>query len=315
MTALPPGLHLNVSPSVYHADPAPRPSLSSTLARAILRSPAHCRHIMREPQHSAVFDFGSAVHTLVLGRGERVRVLSPEHDSYRTKAAQAERDAAYAAGEIPMLADFYAEVEAVADTVRDELAAFVCGNPFRDPARNEVVAIGEIDGVMCRTMFDSLGADGWAYDLKTTTDASEAAVKRAMESYGYHVQAAHYLDTYAAATQGQRLKGMRFVFVEKTAPHGVSVVQISESDAETTGWMVLARDQLAEARRLWAACVSADDWPGYPAEIIEIAPPPWAEARWETQRDVVRAIKPKPSEAAKAAAYAAGMPHELDGVE
>jgi hypothetical protein len=82
------GLH-RFAPEEYHRDPAPAPSLSSTLARVLLnQSPLHAwtasprLNPMWEPKDSATFDIGRAASGLgpitsnlsdVAGKGPRER--------------------------------------------------------------------------------------------------------------------------------------------------------------------------------------------------------------------------------------------------
>ena len=85
MDHLPPGLHFGLPDHVYHADPSPRPSLSSTLARVILdQSPLHAwtRHPRLNPFYESedrkTFDIGRAAHRAVLGAGGDYVAYPPE---------------------------------------------------------------------------------------------------------------------------------------------------------------------------------------------------------------------------------------------
>ena len=75
-TTLPPGIHYGVPAHVYHADPSATPSLSSSLARQLLRkSPAHAFASSPRldpgfvPEFKDSFDVGTAAHTAVLSAG------------------------------------------------------------------------------------------------------------------------------------------------------------------------------------------------------------------------------------------------------
>ena len=137
-----------------------------------------------------------------------------------------------------------------------------------------MAAIAEIDGTWCRAMVDSAPEDPAEplYDLKTTQDAAPEAVMRSIMTYGYDVQAAHYLDTWEAAT-GEKRK-FRFVFDEKEAPHEVAVVELGADTLD------LARRKVARAREMWRLCLSQDDWPGYPRGVHTIDLPEFFQSRW-----------------------------------
>ena len=313
MTALIiPGANPAVTPAQYHADALPpEPSLSNTLMGAMLRSPRHAwtQHPRLnpawKPRTSDAFDVGHATHAVVLGKGAgAVEVDAPD---WRGKDARAERDAIRAAGGIPLLPEQFAAVELMAASVRNILweTGRALAEVFEDKARNEIPHYAVLDGVICRAMPDHVGADGWLYDLKTTTDANPDAVKQSVASYGYARQAAHYLAVHAAAT-GERAKGMRFVFVEKSPPHEGCVVQLVDDEAAEDDWSRIAREECAVARRDWRACLDAGEWPGYRRAILEVGAPAWlalqSADRLAARPDAPRRDKPAPATLAKAAA-------------
>lgn len=307
-----PGIH-RIDPTAYHADAlTPEPSLSSTLAKKLLwQSPRHAWHASprlnpdHEPEVKDAFDIGSAAHTMLLSVGQRIHVV--DAGDWKKKAAQAERDEAREAGATPLLTAQFERVEAMTGAVIRRLHDAGLGTVFADAERNEVAAFAPIDGVWCRCMVDHRGADGWLYDLKTTTDASPEAIRRSVESYGYHVQAQHYVETWRAA--GGECRGMRFVFVEKAPPHEVAIVELVSDETEAGDWSVTAADMTASARRTWRACLDAGEWPGFPAQAMRVGARAFLDADWTNHRDVLAAMTPqrkdKPARAAleRAAAW------------
>jgi len=290
-TTLPPGIHYGISPAVYHADPCETPSLSSSLARKLLReSPAHAFASSPRldpgcvPEFKDSFDVGTAAHTAVLSAGESIRVIA--FDDWRSKDARQQRDEARAEGFTPLLEKDAAKVLEMAAEVKAALRRMGLGEVFSDPSRAEAVAIAEVEGAQCRAMADYIGADGWLYDLKTTTSAHYDAVTRTVESFGYHIQAAHYLDTFRAA--GMALKGMRFVFVEKNRPHCVSVVALDEAFVD------IGRSQTSLARKTWRRCLATGEWPDYAHPgIVEISPPIWMASQVEDRSHTLQALTPR----------------------
>src|SRR5690606_30614366 len=70
-TEVEPGVYDNVPSEVYHSDPVPGGSLSSTGARKLATEcPAAFKHWLDNPEPSKKeFDFGTAAHKVVLGDG------------------------------------------------------------------------------------------------------------------------------------------------------------------------------------------------------------------------------------------------------
>jgi len=105
----------------------------------------------------------------------------------------------------------------------------------------------------------------------TTRSAEPRAVARAVHEHGYHQQTEWYLR--GAQTLGLADEDAAFVFVfqEKDPPYLVTVVQLDD-DA-----LYVARERNRRAMELYADCVEADYWPGYPDDRIHtISLPAWA---------------------------------------
>ena len=277
---LPAGTH-DILAEVYHSDPCMEPSLSSTLARNILfQSPLHAwtasprLNPELEPVVKSAFEIGRAAHTALLSKGQLIHVMS--HDSYRTNAAKEERDEARAAGMTVLKLDEWAAVDAMVGAARSQIRAHGIGDVF-EYGRNELAHFAEIGGIWCRALTDCMhdGLDV-IYDYKTTASSAEpGAVIRTICSYGYDVQAAHYLDVVEAVT-GRTWK-FRFVMQEKEPPWALSVVEIDES------WLVTARKKVARARELWRMCLEKygdSPWPGYPSQIAVLSAPTWHDTSW-----------------------------------
>ncbi|RMD92589.1 MAG: hypothetical protein D6811_06670 [Alphaproteobacteria bacterium] len=280
-----PGIH-RIPEDVYHADPAPEPSLSSTLAREIIRhSPLHAwvKHPRLnpawEPEVKATFDIGRAAHRAVLGVGADYEAYPEEllavNGAASTKAAKAWAEEARARGITPLKADDVEKIERMAAKLRWDLKDF--GIEI-DPEHSEVAALAEIDGIWARAMVDNAPPGRVLYDFKTTTDASPAACERAVMTYGYDEQAAHYLDCWKAATGEERR--FRFIFQEKEPPYEISVIELGGDDIE------MARRKMRRAREVWRECLRSGHWPGYPRGVIQIDLPDFYHARWLERESV-----------------------------
>lgn len=260
-----PGLVRDLEERQYHADPVEGGSLSSTMAKEILKSPAHLRHYLDAPRESkAAFDFGSVVHTLVLGTGWEPVAL--EFDSWRTKESKEARSEVEASGRIALLRKDFDRAEAVATSVLEHPEA---GKLFRK-GEAEVSAFGQHEsGVWLRGRFDWL-VNGWLIDLKSLVSADPRKFNRAAWDFGYDIQAVHYLDTYELAT-GEKPRGFLHVNVEKEAPYNVAVVKLSER------FIDLGRQRHARAVAAYAEATRTGQWPGYPGIVHQIDPLPYME--------------------------------------
>jgi hypothetical protein len=117
-----------------------------------------------------------------------------------------------------------------------------------------------------RTDILSTDADGsqWIFDLKKvqTGGASEDEFTRSIADYGYHIQAAAYLELTGA---------QRFIFVafDDDKPFDVRLVELPQEDVE------LGRAEFHRLLRLFAECVKSGVWPGYPPGIARFGVKPW----------------------------------------
>jgi hypothetical protein len=106
-------------------------------------------------------------------------------------------------------------------------------------------------------------------DLKSTTDASAREWVKRVADYGFHVQEAFYRAGWEFAGGGD-VEGFVFITVEKSAPFAHAVYELDlPSVAEGAA---VAR----KALEMYRACRLADQWPGYAADVQELALPRWA---------------------------------------
>ena len=118
------GIH-TISAEEYHADPCESPSLSSSLASALLnQSPRHAWMQHPElnpdyrPEENSRFDLGSAAHALLL-EGNQAKIAIIEADDWRTKKAKEERDTARENGLLPVLAKHDFALKAMVKAARE----------------------------------------------------------------------------------------------------------------------------------------------------------------------------------------------------
>jgi hypothetical protein len=270
-----PGVYENFPEAVYHADPCPEPSLSSSIAKEIVnRSPLHAmiKHPrlgtpeIKEPNRTR--DIGSAVHVLTLGRG--ARIVSIDADAYRKDPVKEQRDAAYAAGHIPLLNPDLEAAHEMAKIVRPVILSYL-PKGFRP----ELVLAWQQESIWLRTMVDATDMRV-VVDLKTTaSECDPESVRRRFNDDANDIQAAFIergLDALDPGNRGRR----RFVFIyqEQAPPYAVTPLLVSEAS------LTVARHSVDYAVSTWAACLQSGAWPGYGATMSE--PTPWMQSRRAT---------------------------------
>lgn len=233
------------------------------------RSAAYCRHRIDHPEDGDALAFGAALHHYVLER-QTFEAFHAVVDCERrgTKAWEA-AEAANPGKAMVKGSDFSAirAMAAALDSVwaarlmlngrgRTELSGFWRDAEHDIPCRFRADRIVELAG------FGTVCAD-----LKSTTDASPEAFARSMQKWGYHIQAAWYLDGLAAL--GVPCEAFVIVAVEKDAPHQVGVYRIDDESVE---------QGRRECRRLlarYAEAARSGKWTGYSDKIETIGLPAW----------------------------------------
>ena len=243
------------------------PGLGSSDVSAMLRSPAHYRARQAGQADSDATRQGRLIHEAVLEPALFAgRELRPKFDR-RTKVGKAghaeweENKALHGLRDIGP--EDFELCEAVADAVMNHSKA--SDLLTLAPQREESV-FWEEDGVYCKARFDARGP-GMLVDLKTTRDASAHAFGRAVAQYGYHIQAAHYIEgAYAALGADCEYT---IIAVEKTEPFAVAVYMLDAF------YFDKARALRKVALQRYAGCVKNDVWPGYSEKVQMLAAPEW----------------------------------------
>lgn len=275
----------DIPAALYHADPCPQPSLSSSIAKLIcLSSPAHARE--RHPRLNAAaveeeaehFDIGTAAHSVLLEGEASVAIIDAK--DWRTNAAKDARDVARANGRVPLLAKTWDNVKAMVAAARAQLdrnidgaaQMFTAGEPER-------TIIWQDDGVWCRARLDWLRPDPgpfgqWAIDdyKSTSASANPDTWTRTMFTNGFDLQAAWYRRGL------QKLTGFegtfRFCVQETYPPYALAVIALGP-DA-----LVIAEKKCLYALDVWRACQRDGVWPTYARRTCYATMPPWHEEWW-----------------------------------
>lgn len=253
--------------ATYHSHPA----LSYSTSKHYLRSPAHYLHALNNRKEKKEFDFGHAVHGLVLGTGMGV-VAIPEsvlasNGAASTTAAKAFIAEARAEGKVPLKAETFETVRATANAVLENREA---RRLLELPGAPEVslFATDPDTGVEIRGRLDYLTGVK-PIDLKTTTEATPRKIVRAITEFDYDLQGAMYR-RLVHLTHGGVADPMVHIYVETGAPHGVQVVELADE-----GWIRGGDVKLDTVLERHAGCIESGVWPGYDNGTLYLAPPIW----------------------------------------
>lgn len=299
-----PGIFADFPIDAYFRDPCPAPSFSQSIGKLLIdRSPLHAwsAHPRFHSEPPAKEDYvsaqaiGNAAHKLILGRGKDIVVI--EADNFRTKEAQTTRDAVSAEGKVPILAKHHSRATWMVKIAKEQLQTFGLAEFTGD---TEAVIAWEEDDIWFRSMIDKLSTSRTlVVDYKTTgMSCAPDRLPIMLTDAGWDVQAAMHargLDALHPESAGRR--SHLFVVQENEEPYALCVVEITEAV------MTMGRKKLQYAIDIWRRCIEADQWPGYPAEIMRPDYPGWAEAQW-LNREYAH------DEAVKVAANAR-IPHDM----
>lgn len=289
------GVH-NLSREDYDADPAPEPSLSSSIAKLLInRSPAHARlaHPRLNPEHEQThdrkYDLGTLCHAMLLG--EQHKIVAIDAADFRTKAAKAAREEALEEGRVPALAHMVEQANTMAKSARRQLDASEHKDAFQEGVPEQTLVWQE-GAVWCRARLDWLPHDQTPifYDYKTTgASANPIEWERTLYNTGGDIQEAFYRRGIQAVF-GHPFVQFFFVVQETEPPYALSVCALS-GEAQA-----LADQKVMRAIGIWNWCLEHKRWPGYSRETAYIFPPVWEQRREE---DVQLQHQGKPTERMK----------------
>lgn len=261
----------------YHRDEAvPEGSLSVSGAKKLLAPSCPAIYDWERKHHrqpSKSMELGTVVHGMILGTGQPVEVIDAA--DWRTKAAKAERDAAIAAGKVPMLPREHAEAAAIAQAVRDDDEAgglFASGD-----AEQSMFWTDPETGIWLRGRMDWAALiDGMPVivDLKTAASSSPEKFAKSVDEYRYYMQHPHYCEGWAAIL-GCDPDDIDFVFcvVPTEPPYLVMTYRLEPEDVQR------GRDANRIAREIFRDCTEAGVWPKWSRDIHPLSLPGYARRR------------------------------------
>lgn len=251
-----PGIY-NISNEEYHAAPG---ISSSGLSVIATRTPAHYLAGRSTPRkETPAMAVGTRLHAALLEPQEfdnRYAEIQP-HDK-RTKEGKAywEKWQADNAGKIPLTPDERDYTRRLVDRLHadeDVRALLLPGYKERS-----VFATDPETGVLVKCRPDNDIVSGrWLVDLKSTEDASAEAFMWSAYRYGYHRQAAFYLDVCGWQDPSAIPEDFYFIVFEKEPPFAFRVLRASPR------FLMRGREAYRAALDTYAECVSSNVWPDY----------------------------------------------------
>jgi len=267
-----PGIYPDVSFDEYYGWEA----ANATLLKAIdKRTPLHARTSQLEPRApTPAMQLGDAIHACILEpdrfEGEYAKGLEVDKRSKANKEAWAAHQEENAGKTLLSVKDFERceQMRAravgghadVAHLLGAEGATEVC-----------MVWVDKRTNLACKARVDKFTTYGdWPVlvDLKSCQDASGWKFSRDCHTFGYALQAAHYLD--GAHTLSPRDRQFLFIAIEKDAPWAAQIHELGQ-DSLRTGELARRR-----ALRRWATCLETGEFPGYPPGVSAIELPEFA---------------------------------------
>ena len=281
----------NMPVSDYHADPAPEPSLSSSIAKILVnQSPAHAWHAHprlnphHRPEESEDFDRGSAAHSLLLEGDDRM--VECAFNDWRTNAAKDMRDKIRLEGKLPLLTKHIGPVRKMVEIAKKYLRESELELQIEDCYAERTV-IWQAGGIWKRARFDlQVRNRPIILDFKSTESADPLSFSRQIIAMGYDVQAAFYTEAYEAVhlwkTESPRALGTSptfcFLVQERTEPFACSLVGVDPMMLD------LGQQKCEFASKLWKQCLDSGKWLGYPRQIAWASPPAWALENFEMRK-------------------------------
>lgn len=252
------------------------PALSYSGMKELLRSPRHYQHWLLNPrEETKALRIGKATHAAFLTPDifAKTYFAAPAVDR-RTKEGKAAYEA-FTSSLPPEAIVLPAEEHELCASLAIA-ASHICDNLLhRTGAWIERPLFAKDKATPIKGIPDFIDSqEGWIYDLKTTDDASERAALRTILSYGYHLQAAHYIRL--AGANRTDIRGFRLIMVEKDAPHEGAVYEISGELLD------LGNREVDRAYSLFDRCTRDNTWPGYsetPGNVTVLTDLPGSKAK------------------------------------
>jgi hypothetical protein len=265
-------MFVDESNEAYHS----RKEMSASMLKKLDQSPrvfeAHYITGEAAKEPSAAMVFGTMVHAAILEPDEfasRYLVCPDECSDRRTKAYK--EWAATLGDREPITATDANRIARCAAAVQCNTVASAILQAAT--IREKSFAYKDfLTGVDCRVRFDALAGDV-VVDLKTVSDGSEEAFAKSIADFGYHLQAAHYLEGFKTLDPSRDWQFV-FITVETQAPFRSRVFKL-DADA-----LMIAETRRTELLESYKIRMETGDWsePGE-SEVTVLSLPKWYKTK------------------------------------
>jgi len=265
------GVYDNIQAEDYHRILG----LTKSGLMMLRKSPAHFWHWMTAPSDPSTkaMNVGTATHLAVFEPHKWADeiVVVPEDAPKKPTKAQMEakkpsEDAVAsiawwkkfneeAKGRIILTQEENAEVTAMATMVRQNKEIEPYLNHPSAKIEVSIVSVEKVKGldIVCKGRCDMITMDNTVIvDLKTCEDASAESFSKSFMSFGYWMQAAHYI-----------------LAVEKNPPYCTAIYELDAGSLEKA---FLIRDRLMEQL---SDCIARNEFPAYSKGVNSLNLPPW----------------------------------------
>lgn len=246
-------------------------TLSSSGARKILEvSPQRFWYDLNHPQPSSkALEDGTLWHAWMLEGGRGVEFVDAKN--WLTKDSKEKRAEIRERGGIPALESDRAVLDGALRELMANPTIAEYLNPLEGEAEGSYFTVDEETGVMLRTRPDWLtwiNGQLTIVDYKTTGDATERGFRQSVGKYGYHQQAAWYIDSLCEV---YGVDDAKFVFIaqEKEPPYYCEAYTLNNIA------ILEGRDCNREAIDIFAYW-QGKGWPEHSQGETELSLPTWA---------------------------------------
>lgn len=270
------GIIIGLSNADYHS----MSSVSSSMLKTILRSPAHYRAAYLEDaprkEPSASMILGSLTHTMFLEPEQygSEYIVAPDCDR-RTKEGKAVYSAFQDA------ADGLTIITAEQLQTAQAMANALCGHIIHEAmtgghAEASIFWTDDNTGLACRIRPDyhippcDTWPSGLIIDVKTTDDARPEAFARTCVNFGYDLSAAMYCDGFQQHYVTDEPPLFLLLVVERDAPYAVACYECSPEMLDK------GNEKYRKAMQLLADSTASGEWPAYDEGIQLLNLPKWA---------------------------------------
>lgn len=288
----------NMPEHIYHADPCPEVSLSSSmLSDLIERTEIEAKMANRRlnPNYknddsSDESELGTMAHDFVLRGGSQIYQIAPYKD-WKTNAAKEAREMIESRGLIA-LNETTAErtipkIEAMKKALHEQLDAHEDFPGIMRQGKPELSVFSHDGQIWNRARLDwleeSSAFNGMIVDYKTTGLSFRQWENQVLwDQKAKYLQSLHYKKTMSLLTK----KDHRFVFVvQRTVePYLIRVIEIDSSVDE----FVQSRYDMGRMR--FIHCLKTGIFRGEPLRTWSAVPPPWIMSKWEIEESNWRII-------------------------